>query len=130
MQNGIVILDGIDYDVGVSSLKRSFEVVDSDSSGRTMDWTMHRDVVGTFYNYNIKVFVQNGNYKDYNSFYEAISSPQVSHRLTVPYGNGSLTFDAYVTKGDDNLIRKSKDGKQLWDGLSINFIALEPQRRS
>ena len=129
MENGGIILDGIEYNVFVESLERSFEVADTDATGRTADWVMHRDVVGTFYNYSIAVAVKNFDYDSYNRFYEAISSPTVSHSLTVPYGNGTKTFRAYCTKGKDKVVRKY-NGKTLWDGLSVNFIAMEPQRKA
>ena len=37
-------------------------------------------------------------------FYEAISAPVDSHSLTVPYAQGTLTFEAYVANGDDDLL--------------------------
>ena len=41
-----------------------------------------------------------------------------------------MTFKAYVTQGEDDLaIRNNKNYWGLGDGLSINFIAMEPQRR-
>ena len=68
--------------------------------------------------------------KAYNDFYEAISNPHNSkHNMVLPFGAETLSFTAYVTQGEDNLrIRK---GKNEWgyDGLTINFIAMEPQRR-
>ncbi len=129
MSNGVFKIDGIDYNVNVESLKRSFEVADTDATGRTADWVMHRDVVGTFYNYNLKISVRNYDFDSYNSFYQSISSPVKSHVLEVPWGSETLVFDAYVTKGSDNLILK-KGNKNLWNGLSCNFIAMEPQRRA
>ena len=129
MSNGVFKIDGIDYNVNVESLKRSFEVADTDATGRTADWVMHRDVVGTFYNYNLKISVRNYDFDSYNSFYQSISSPVKSHVLEVPWGGETLVFDAYVTKGSDNLILK-KGNKNLWNGLSCNFIAMEPQRRA
>lgn len=129
MSNGVFKIDGIDYNVNVESLKRSFEVADTDATGRTADWVMHRDVVGTFYNYNLKISVRNYDFDSYNSFYRSISSPVKSHVLEVPWGSETLVFDAYVTKGSDNLILK-RGNKNLWNGLSCNFIAMEPQRRA
>ena len=129
MSNGVFALDGIAYNVNVESLERSFEVADTDATGRTADWTMHRDVVGTFYNYTLKISVKDFDYDSYNRFYEAISSPNDSHSLVIPYGSGTLSFRAYVTKGKDKL-KLVRGSKRLWDGLSINFIAMEPQRRA
>lgn len=125
MSNGCFILDGVDYNVGVKSLKRNFEVADTDSSGRTEDWKMHRYLVGTFYNYTLEVFVNGNDYASYNAFYDTISSPVASHSMTFPYGDSTISFEAYCTKGSDSLIHKSPN---LWDGLSVNFIAMSPQR--
>ena len=129
MSNGVFKLDGIDYNVSVVGLDRNFEVADTDATGRTADWKMHRDVVGTFYNYTLKIAVKNGDYDSYNRFYSSISSPDVSHDLVVPWNSETLRFAAYVTKGKDKLVL-IKNGIQRWDGLSINFIAMEPQRRA
>lgn len=126
MGNGVFKLDGTDYNVFVTKLERSFEVADSDSSGRTKDWNMHRDVVGTFYNYTIEVEARNNDQKAYNDFYQAISSPEESHDVIFPYNGETLSFKAYCTKGKDNL--KIRNGQNLWSGLSINFIAMAPQR--
>lgn len=129
MSNGVFKLDGKDYGISVESLERSFEVADTDATGRTADWVMHRDVVGTFYNYSMKVAVKDYNYKAYNDFYWAISSPTKSHKLEVPFADGTLVFDAYITKGKDKLPIK-RGNRNHWDDLTINFIAMEPYRRA
>lgn len=126
MANRVFTLDGIDYDVNVIKLERSFEVSDSDSSGRTKDWVMHRDVVGTFYNYSVTIEPNFANMDSYNAFYEAISAPIAMHNMTFPYGNTTLTFNAYCTKGKDNLM--IRNGINYWNGLTVNFIAIEPQK--
>ena len=126
MSNGVFMMDGVDYDIFVTKLERNFEVSDSDSSGRTKDWVMHRDVVGTFYNYTIEFEMHNYNLEAYSAFYQAISSPTAQHVLTFPYNGETITFNAYCTKGKDTL--KIRNGKNIWSGLSVNFIAMEPQR--
>jgi len=52
----VFLLDGKAYAVEVEELERSFAVTDTDQSGRTTDYSMHRDIIGTFYNYTMKVF--------------------------------------------------------------------------
>lgn len=128
MGNKVFRLDNIDYNIQVMSLKRKFEVADGDSSGRLQNWKMYRDVVGTFYNYTLKVALKDYDVESYDNFYQAISSPIESHVLEIPYGQGILTFDAYVTKGEDDLVNKGVNN--IWDGLTINFIAMEPQRKA
>ena len=58
MADSVFLMDGRAYNVEVESdsLERSFAVTDTDQSGRTMDYTMERDVIGTFYNYAMKVY--------------------------------------------------------------------------
>lgn len=124
----VFTMDGIDYNMKVIKLKRSFEVADSDSTGRTKDWVMHRDVVGTFYNYTLTFADRDYDIEDYAKFYQAISSPVESHSVTFPYNNETLSFQAYMTKGDDALTMIN--GKNIWGGLSIKFIAMEPQRKA
>ena len=129
MANNVFTMDGIDYNIDVLKLTRNFEVADSDETGRTADWNMHRDVVGTFYNYTIEVAVKNFDYDSYDAFYQAISAPVVSHNMVFPYGGTTISFKAYATKGKDTL-KRLYQGKGLWDGLSVNFIAMSPQRRT
>lgn len=128
MQN-IFSLDGKFYDLFVTELKRNAEVTDTEASGRTNDYSMHRDIIGTFYNYNIIIEPQGDNVDDYDAFYEQITAPVPSHIMTFPCGQETLTFNAYVTKAEDKLI--VRNGKNLWgrDGLSLNFVAMAPQRR-
>lgn len=130
MAKGLFKVDGISYDVfvPVGGLKRSFKVLDGPNAGRLLNATMTRDVLGTFYNYNLQIRRSNSDLSSYDDLYEVLSSPEDYHTVTFPYGQETLTFDAYVTDGEDQLSRKSKSG-QYWDGLSINFIAMEPYRR-
>ena len=62
MTASVFLMDGRAYNVEVEadSLERSFAVTDTDQSGRTLDYTMERDVIGTFYNYAIKVYPKDG----------------------------------------------------------------------
>lgn len=128
----VFLLDGKEYQVHVEELERSFAVTDTDQSGRMMDYSMFRDIIGTFYNYTIKVYPDINNLDSYDDFYNAISDPSVeSHKMTFPYNQETLVFEAYVTQGKDKLIRRC--GRNIWglkDGLSLTFTAMEPQRRA
>lgn len=130
MASSLFTVDGVAYDVyvPVGGLKRSFKVLDGPNAGRLLNAQMTRDVLGTFYNYKLEVRRKSTNLTGYDRLYEVLSSPEDSHIVTFPYGQETLTFRAYVTGGDDQLVRKTKSG-QYWDGLSIEFVAMEPYRR-
>lgn len=125
----ILSLDGKEYpNLHVVSLKRSFSVLDGDNAGRVMTGAMTRDIIGTYYNYSMEIDPVSSDLSEYDEFYEAISAPVDSHVLTVPYAQGTVTFDAYVANGEDELASKY-GSRNEWQNLTINFIAMKPKRK-
>ena len=123
-----ITLDGVTYStLHVTSLKRNFSVLDGENAGRVQTGEMQRDIIGTFYNYSVELDPDAASKADYDAFYEVISAPVDSHELVVPYGQTTLTFQAYVTNGADALLDMSQSANR-WGGLSFNFIAMSPQR--
>lgn len=131
MKKSIFSVDGVEYP-GVfvkSPIHRSFNVLDGENAGRTMDGAMQRDLIGTYYTYHMEFDTDLSDLGDYDALFEALSAPVKSHILTVPYGQDVLTFEAYVANGEDDLSRIYRDEKRKWENLSVNFVAMEPQRR-
>ncbi len=122
-------IDGTTYSgIRVLTVKRSFSVTDGDNAGRlSVSGKMVRDIIGTFYNYQFTVDPKQAAPETYDAFYEVISSPKDSHIIVVPYGQGTLTFEAYITTGDDELILIGEDANR-WKNLSFSVIAMAPQR--
>ena len=129
MQN-LVSIDGKYYNISIpeNGIRRSFAVTDTDNSGRNISGEMLRDIIGTYYNYTIQFNTKQLNPAEYDDLYETLSAPVDYHTITVPYGQTTLTYKAYVTGGNDSLSRKNSLGNK-WTGLSIDFIAMSPQRR-
>jgi len=123
-------VDGVAYPgIHVVSLKRSFSVLDGENTGRVMTGAMVRDIIGTFYNYSMELDSEYINRDQYDSLYEVISAPVESHEIVVPYGQGTLTFEAYVSNGEDTLdLMDEYLGYNRWNNLTINFIAMAPER--
>lgn len=127
MPNPITV-DGVSYPhIHFTSIKRNFEILDGENAGRVMSGDMERDIIGTYYNYSVEVDADDGYTSEYDAFWEQISTPQDSHVITVPYGQSTLTFTAYVTQGSDELEYIGNNNR--WGGLGFNFIAVSPQRR-
>lgn len=129
MAENLFTVDGVGYKVSVPSggLKRSFDILDGPNAGRMLGGRMVRDVIGTFYNYQMEINRNGASLEEYDRLFQALSAPVDSHTLRFPYGQSTLTFQAYITKGNDSLIRRSK-GKNYWGGLSVQFVAMAPQR--
>lgn len=129
MKRFVFTVDGVEYrNIHVLSVKRSFAVLDGENAGRTMDGAMQRDVIGTYYNYAMEIDPLDSDPAEYDALYEVLSAPENSHEVTFPYGRGVLTFQAYVANGEDELFDAAGSGNR-WDSLSINFVAMRPQRR-
>ena len=122
-------LDGVSYNVFVpeDGIKRSGQVLDGDNAKRSQNGHMIRDIIGTYYNYTIDLDTSQTDVEEYDKLYEVLTAPVDYHTLKVPYGQETLTFKAYVTGAEDTL-RSMAGGVNLWHGLSINFIAMKPQR--
>lgn len=124
-----IVLDNVTYPhIHITSVKRSFQVLDGENAGRVMTGDMERDIIGTYYNYAVEVDADDASPSEYDQFYQAISAPVDSHLLVVPYAQGTLTFRAYATNGSDTLLYMM-DNQNRWGELSFNFIAMSPQRR-
>jgi len=131
MNKSVFSIDGVEYP-GVfvkSPIHRSFNVLDGENAGRTMDGKMQRDIIGTYYTYRLEFDASLSDPDEYDALFDALSEPVDSHTITVPFGQSSLTFEAYVSNGDDDLSRIYRNESRKWDNLAVNFIAMDPQRR-
>ena len=136
MAQQIFKLDGNFYDVIIpeDGIERSFQILDDDTAGRTLSGAMQRSIIGTYYNYKIKMDTSRMDKASYDQMYELLTSPVDSHEIQVPFGQSTLTFDAYITSGNDTLHKVKRTysnnawtQENTWQGLELNFIALEPQ---
>ncbi|MFR4979414.1 MAG: hypothetical protein ACLUDG_10910 [Butyricicoccus sp.] len=122
-------LDGTEYDVFVTSLKRDADIKDGKNSSTTLSGRYRRDVVGTFYNYDMDIGTNRTDPEQYDRLYEVLTSPQNQpHTITLPYGQSTITFTAYIKSVSDTMPLK-KDGRTAWTELSVKFEAEKPQRR-
>lgn len=123
-------LDGRAFRVSIPSggMQRQGRILDRDTASRTTAGTMKRDIIGTYYNYVIQIETKGLDVNEYDDLYEALSAPVDSHTLEVPYGQGLLVFEAYVSNVDDSL-KLAGERFNLWAGLSVTFTAMSPVRR-
>jgi hypothetical protein len=126
--NQVFTIDGVGFDVSVVSLERTGKVQTADASGRSISGVMGREVIGTYYNYALKLEQNISNPEEYDRLYYALTAPVDSHLLALPYGQNTLTFQAYITRANDQLIH-SNDNINVWGSLEIDFMAMAPARR-
>lgn len=125
-----ITVDGVDYTgIGISGIRRNAVLKEDNTSAMMMSGRYRRGIVGTYYNYTMTFYVTSKATKAmYDQLYEAITAPQESHTVTVPYGTeDTLTFEAYIEQVNDG-IRYMRGNNTLWGGMTVNFIAKAPQR--
>lgn len=112
--------------VGVESLKRSFRIPDGTNAGDMISGDYERDLVGTYYDYDLVITTSDLAVNEYDALFEALSAPVNSHTVEMPYGMTSITFEAMIEGGDDELI--PMDDGTWWGNLNVTIRAKKPQR--
>lgn len=120
-----IIIDGVSYNVPIIELKRKADILDK-YAYRTEDGILHREVIGTYYNYSLKIGVVN-DAELYNTLFEVLSAPVASHNVTLP--NDGVSFAGYFSSVQDDVRRLTETGA-VYRGLSCNLTAMKPRRTS
>ena len=118
-------IDGQSYDIPVVSLKRKADFLDKYAE-RTEDGVLRRELIGVYFNYQLKLgaVLDTG---EYRRLWRKLTEPEEFHTVTLPGESGDYTFTAYFANVGDEL-RRQKDGKNYFRGLTVNFIARAPAR--
>ena len=126
--DSIFTIDGVGYPgVGVESLTRSALIKDGQNAGELMSGEYERVLVGTYYHYTLVLSGMEPGSTDYDAMYEVLTAPVNSHQVVMPYGQGTLSFQAYIQNAGDALIAMT-DTENWWGNLTIQFMAKRPQR--
>lgn len=115
----MITIDNNTYDVGIIRITRKASM-NLENLGTTMDLRKHYDVRGTYYDYEVEVATSHMNVTDYDNLYEALTTPQESHEVTLPYGQTTLTFEARVSVANDRLLAKYT-GLKKWRNFKNNI---------
>lgn len=125
-----ITMDGVTYRVAIvyDTIQRHFEINGGPNAGVMMSGRQELDTIGTSYSYQMHVEADPANRASYDAFYEAVTDPNNRlHTITLPYGQSSITFEAYVTSGDD-IYHGPINGTENWTGLVINYQPTSLQR--
>lgn len=121
-----LIIDSVEYDVPIIELKRKADILDK-TANRSEDGSMHREVIGTYHNYQMKI----GRLRDrtlYNTLFDVLSEPVPSHKIELP--NDHIEFDAYVSSIQDEVVHVYDDEQAYYKNLTCNITAMIPRRRA
>ena len=115
-------IDGQEYPVAITSLKRKGDILDLTAT-RTSDGVLHRDVIGTFYNYTLNIYSPDP--AVYEQLWWVLTAPVASHSVQLPYQPEA--FNGYFSSCQDDIQLITPDGIKA-KGLSCNLTATRPSR--
>lgn len=123
----IFTIDGRSFSgVGVESVKRRFWVTDGPAADVMLSGDYERDVVGTYYGYEITMSAADLTQNEYDALYEILSAPKSSHAVVMPYGGRSISFEGMIYSGADELI--PVDDGTWWGNLTVSVKSKAPIR--
>ena len=117
-------IDGVEYQVAVIGLQRTGDILDL-SANRTEDGELHREVIGTFYNYQLGIIAPN-NPQLYEDIWWKLTEPVASHSVQLPYQ--TTAFDGYFSSVKDGVKLIKPDGTIIGTGISFKLTATRPSR--
>ena len=124
----MITIDNNTYNVGIIKITRKASQ-NMESLGTTLDLRKHYDIRGTYYDYDVELATSKMRVTDYDNLYEVLTTPQESHTVTMPYGQGTITFEARVSVANDILVKSFNNFKK-WGTLKVTFEALTPQKEA
>lgn len=127
--NGIT-MDGRLYRVRLiyPSLEETASLEDGVNAGKMLSGRRERDLDGTYYGHTLSVERDPRFPIDYDDFFDDITAPVPSHSITMPHGQGTITYDAMVYNVS-RIYQGTIAGQKIWKGITVSFEPIRPQRR-
>lgn len=122
-------IDGESFpNISVQNITRVFEIQDGKNEAYSISGEHIRDITGTYMTYTLVLDASLTSPADYDKLYEILAAPVAYHTVVFPYGQKTLSFEAEVTQGSDNLII-SEPTYNLWQDLSFTFRSRKPVKK-
>lgn len=119
-----LIIDDVEYPVAIVSLKRKGDILDK-TANRTEDGDLHREVIGTYYNYTMEI--RPGNDTElYNRLFDVLTAPVPYHRVILP--NETVEVKMYFGSVQDEVRFIDNKGTTYYNNLTCNLVCKEPRR--
>lgn len=124
-----ITMDGKTYRVRIvyPSVEETATLKDGPNAGEMLSGRRERDLVGTYYDHSLAVEPDPRYPQDYDQFFEDITAPVPSHLITMPHGQGAVTYEAMVYSAR-HVANGVIAGIRRWKGLQVSFQGIRPAR--
>lgn len=122
-------MDGKTYRVRVifPSVEETARLEDGVNAGDMLSGRRERDLVGTYYDHTLSVEPDPRYPQDYDQFFDDITAPVPAHTITMPHGQGTVTYEAMVYSAK-HVANGVLAGVRRWRGLQVSFQGIRPVR--
>ena len=121
-----VVIDGTRFPVDIVDLEMTSDVIDKYAE-RVESGSLQHEVLGVFYNYKVE-FDAIQDPALFESFYSMLTKPKNSWVVTLPGLYTTYTFNCYI-RVEGVKIRRHRASGNVYEGLKVSFIAIDPARR-
>lgn len=118
-----VNIDGEEFNVGIIKVTR-IPRKESVTLGTTLDGTIHKSGLGTYFDYEVEIATKRCNVAEYDRLYEVLTDPVAEHTVVLPYGQDTITIKADISISDDSVVSDYNNFRR-WSSLKITFNSLE-----
>lgn len=112
-------IDGVEYRVKCTAT-RGAEIRESDISGLLLNGQIFRDVLGTYYTYDIQLEMPLKNKGRYAALIEQLTEPVDGHLFVLPYNNSTIELTGKAEDIED-VWKQLPSGYTYWDGLKFTI---------
>ena len=121
------VINGKAYDVNVVSIEETYNKLYTDNTKRTLaNGSMFLDPIGTFIGHTVE-FAPMNNPDAFNELWDFLKRPHnKGFPVEIADGASTIAYEAYTSTGARKL-KRARDGVLFWEGMSINFIPMDPQ---
>mgnify|MGYP006928445040 CR=1 FL=1 len=125
----MILIDNVAYKANWDGLKRKFEIINGDNSGRLQgNKDMYLEYVGTFYNFEGTLVQQrNCSPAEWDELIKVLSNPINDHTVTVPFNQSTMTWQFYVSSGEQDLIQIKDEGNRWARTIKVTLSAMYAQ---
>lgn len=126
----MITVDGINYNAEwVKGLEQIADILNGDNSGRLQGTkSMYLEYVGTFFNTNGQIRRNSAcTDSEWDRLFLTLANPKNDHTVVIPFGQGTLTTEIYISKVKRKLI-KEKEGRKIWEPVyEVTYTAMDSQ---
>lgn len=124
-------IDGRAYDVVVTEISESAEILYSENTGRTMSQgaRMTLDPLGTFFNHRVTVKRHGDNTAEYDRLFDYVTRPRYNGvHVKIVHNQTTINYDAYISSAERTISRIDEKCKKVyWKEMTLNIVAMEAQ---